>query len=365
MKILHIEAGRHLYGGAKQVLHLLEGLAQRGHENVLVCPGQAEYVQQARRFSRVIPMPMGGDLDIGLYGRLVRTVRETQPALMHAHSRRGADFYPGLCARRLDIPAVLSRRVDNREPAWLARLRARLFDRVIVISEAIGLVQRSLGVPADKLVCIRDAIDAEPFMHSMPKRAWRKLQGLPENALVVGMVAQFIPRKGHRVLLESLEHLLPRHPELHVALFGRGPLEAEIQADVRARGWEQRVHFMGFVDDLAQQLGALDLMVHPAAAEGLGVSLLQGAAAGLPIVGTDAGGIPEAVQAGVTGLIVPSGRADALELALHTLLGNVQMRSEMGAAGRARVVKNFSVENMVQAHIALYQTLMESRHVSG
>lgn len=364
MRILHVEAGRHLYGGARQVLHLMEGLAQQGHMNCLVCPPEAEYVEQARPYAQVVQVPMRGDLDLALYSRLSHLCRTLQPDLIHAHSRRGADVFPGLCARRLGIPAVLSRRVDNREPGWLARFRAGLFGRVIVISEAIEAVQRSLGVPVEKLVCIRDAIDASAFQSPMPKGQWRSQHGLPADAVVMGMVAQFIPRKGHTVLLAALEPLLPQYPVLHVALFGRGPLKDEIAEQVRQRGWSSRVHFMGFVDDLPRQLGALDLLVHPAAAEGLGVALLQAAAAGLPVVGTRVGGIPEAVQAGVTGELVPPDDPSALSAALDRILADPLRRSRMGEAGRVRVMNAFSVDTMVQAHIHLYQSLLEPKYVA-
>ncbi|MEY2777744.1 MAG: hypothetical protein RLY30_1842 [Pseudomonadota bacterium] len=359
MKILHVEAGRHLYGGARQVLHLMEGLAHAGHENLLVCPPGAEYIEPASAFARVIPLRMGGDLDLGLYARLLSVLRAERPDLIHAHSRRGADVYPGLCGARLSIPTVLSRRVDNRERGWLARLRARLFDRVVVISQAIGDVQASMGVPAHKMICIRDAIDATGFTQPMPADQWRAAHGLAPDAVVMAMVAQFIPRKGHHELMLALEALLPRHPQLYLALFGRGPLEAEIQQIVRAQGWTERVRFMGFVDDLPRQLGALTMLVHPAAAEGLGVSLLQASAAGLPIVATAVGGIPEAVQAGVTGILVPPGDGPALVQAIEALLADPVRRAEMGAAGRLRVQREFSVQHMVGEHIRLYQSLVE------
>lgn len=358
MKVLHVEAGRHLYGGARQVLHLMEGLAQQGHQNILVCPSGAEYAEQARDSARVIELAMGGDLDLGLYARLMRILRAEQPDLIHAHSRRGADVYPGLCGRRLSIPSVLSRRVDNREPGWLARLRARLFDRVVVISQAIGRIQESMGVPSARLVCIHDAIDSARFMQPMPASQWRLERSLPPGALVMAMVAQFIPRKGHRELIQALEVLLPRHPDLFIALFGRGPLQPEIREEIERRGWAQRVFFMGFVNDLHRQLGALTLLVHPASAEGLGVSLLQASAAGLPVVATEVGGIPEAVQSGVTGFLVPVADSGALVGAIESLLRDEGLRVRMGQAGRTRVQQEFSVDRMVGEHLRLYQSCL-------
>jgi glycosyltransferase involved in cell wall biosynthesis len=360
MRLLHIEAGRHLYGGARQVLHLMEGLSAIGHSNILVCPPGAEFVREARRHADVIEVPMHGDLDMALFARLNRVIRETSPSLIHAHSRRGADLYPGLSGRYLGIPVVLSRRVDNPEPTWLARFRAGLFDRVIVISEAIRDVQRSLGVPESKLICIRDAIDAKPFLMPINRIEWRVDNGVAQDSILLGMVAQFIPRKGHRVLLQSLESLFPRYPNLVVFLYGRGPLEEEIKTEVDRHAWGERVRFMGFVDPLSDHLGALDLLVHPASAEGLGVSLLQASAAGLPIVAFSAGGVPEAVISGATGILVNEGSSNGLTDAISTLLDDPPTRTRMGLAGRQRVLESFTVEQMVRAHVALYHSLLES-----
>ena len=117
MRILHLEAGRRLYGGGRQVLYLLEGLARRGVENLLVCEAEAGIATEARPFAQVLPLPLS-DLRPDLLWRLWRLLRRTRPDLVHLHSRR-ADLQAALAARLCGIPCLITRRVDNPEPIWM------------------------------------------------------------------------------------------------------------------------------------------------------------------------------------------------------------------------------------------------------
>lgn len=358
MKVLHIEAGRHLYGGAHQVLYLLEGLAARGIENILACPQGSAIAHKAQPWAQVIELPMSGELDLMLSRRLYRLLKATRPDLVHVHSRRGVDVWGGIAARRAGIPAVLSRRVDNPEPRWLAHWKYGLYAKVIAISEGIRQVLLKEGVPPEHVVTVRSAVDAAPFLHACERDVFRDTFGLPEQALVLGVIAQLIPRKGHRHLLAILPEIVQRHPEVRVLFFGRGAHRPQLERQVEQRGLTQHVLFTGFCDDLARWLPCLDIIVHPADMEGLGVSLLQGAAAGVPIVATAVGGIPEAVRDGENGLVVPPAEPAALAEALLRLLADATLRTTLGARGRALVQREFSVDAMVQGNLALYQRVL-------
>jgi len=358
MKILHVEAGKHLYGGARQVLYIVEGLAARGVDNLLACPAGSEMSRQQPAGARVLPMKMGGDGDIGLVLRLARLIRAEQPDLVHLHSRRGADTWGGLAARLAGVPCVLSRRVDNPESRWAVALKYRLYDHVITISEGIRQVLLSEGLAPQKVSCVRSAVDAAPYLPPVDRAAFRVEFGLPPDALVAGVVAQLIPRKGHRYLLSALPGLLERHPALQVLIFGQGPLEAELRAEVESRHLAAAVRFTGFRHDLPRWLGGLDMLIHPADMEGLGVSLLQASAAGVPIVTSRAGGLPEAVQDGVTGILCPPGDVAALAAAIDRLAGDAALRARFGAAGRARILAEFSIDAMVDGNLAIYRQVL-------
>ncbi len=358
MKVLHVESGRFLYGGARQVQYILEGLRARGVDNLLACPPGSDIAAAAKPFARVAEMPMRGDADVRLTSRLAHLIRAETPDLVHLHSRRGADIWGALAARRCGIPCILSRRVDNPEPRWLASLKYRLYDHVVTISEGIRQVLLAEGVPAAKVTCVRSAVDAAPFLHDYDKVAFRQELGLPRTTPVAGMVAQLIERKGHRHLLAALPMVLARHPELVVLIYGRGPLEGWLRERIAAEGLGGNVRLMGFIDDLPDRLGCLDLLVHPADMEGLGVSLLQASAARVPIIASRAGGMPEAVRDGENGLLIDPGDVAALARAMDQLLGDARLRDTLGEAGRALVQREFSVDVMCQGNLAIYRQVL-------
>jgi glycosyltransferase involved in cell wall biosynthesis len=360
MRVLHVEAGRHLYGGARQVLYIVDGLAARGVDSVLACPHGSDIAQSAGKRVQILPMAMGGELDAGLVLRLRDAIRRCAPDLVHVHSRRGADLWGGIAARMSATPCVLSRRVDNPEPRWVVRSKYRLYDHVITISAAIRQVLLAEGLDVNRVTCVRSAVDPAPYLHRVDRAAMCSEFGLPQDALIVGMVAQLIPRKGHRVLLEALPALRAQFPLLRVLLFGKGPLSAALQAEIGTQGLGEAVRLVGFRDDLPHWLGGLDLLVHPADMEGLGIALLQASAAGVPIVATRAGGLPEAVAEGVSGILVPAGDPTALGAAVARLLGDRPLRERMGAAGRGRILSEFSVDAMVDGNLAVYRQVLEA-----
>lgn len=358
MKVLHVEAGKHYYGGARQVAYIVEGMAARGVDNLLVCPPGAEIGKAVAGKAAVRELAMGGDADIGMALRLARLFRAERPDIVHLHSRRGADLWGGVAARLAGVPCVLSRRVDNPEARWQVALKYRLFDHVITISEGIRQVLLSEGLAPPRVSCVRSAVDAAPYLQPVDGAAFRAEFGLPPDALVIGMVAQLIRRKGHRYLIDACTALRQRHPAMRVLMFGQGPLREELEAEVERRGMADIIRFAGFRDDLPKWLGGLDILAHPADMEGLGVSLLQASAAAVPIVTSRAGGLPEAVQDGVTGMLTEPGDVPALTAALDRLLTDDELRARLGAAGRARILREFSVEAMVRGNLAVYDAVL-------
>jgi len=361
MKILHVEAGKHYYGGARQVAYIIEGLAARGVSNVLACPIGADIADAVRGTAQVHQIAMGGDADIGMIWRLMRLIRAERPDLVHLHSRRGADLWGGIAARLTGTPCVLSRRVDNPEARWQVALKYRLYDHVITISEGIRRVLLQEGVPPQQVSCVRSAVDAAPYLAPVNRDTFLREFDFPSDAIVIGMVAQLIPRKGHRYLIEAVNLLRRDYANLRVLLFGKGPLQAELMQDIAKHGLQDVIRLAGFRSDLPQWLGGLDILAHPADMEGLGVSLLQASAAAVPIVTSRAGGLPEAVEDGVTGLLIAPRDVAGLRSALQRLLVDAALRHRLGAAGRARILREFSIDAMVDGNLAIYRKVLAQR----
>lgn len=357
MRILHIETGRHLYGGALQVCYLLEGLEQRSVENLLVCTKGSEIARAAASYATIEAMPMHGELDLLFPFRLSRLIRTYQPDCVHVHSRRGADLWAGICARRHRTPVIITRRVDNREWPPFARIKYATYNRVVTISEGIRQVLLSEGLAPEQVTCIHSVVKVDHYREPRDRNWFAGQLGVPATAPVIGVIAQLIPRKGHRFLLEITPRLLALFPGLRIVFFGQGPLRQELEAYVTQEGLAGAVSFAGFRKDMSKILPCLDLVVHPALMEGLGVSLLQAAAAAVPIVGARAGGIPEIVRDGLNGRLVEPGNSEQLFGAVSELLGNPALASQFGAAGRDLVLRDFSVDAMVDQYVELYRKL--------
>ena len=360
MKVLHLETGRSLYGGALQVLYLLEGLQPSADTHELVTPPGTALAAVAREHGlRVHEIRFRGDLDLLAVVRLRRLFRRSGADLVHLHSRRGADWLGALAAHWTPLPAVLSRRVDEPEKAALLQLKTRLASRVVAISQAVRSVLVEAGVPEAKIEVIPSAVDTDRYAPDPEAGTYlRRALGIHRDETVVGMAAQFIPRKGHRVLLQALPDVVARHPRTRFVLFGQGPEEETIRSLCRGTPLGEHLLFAGFREDLPDLLPGLDLLVHPALREGLGVILLQAAAAGLPAVASRAGGMPEVVRDAETGLLVPPDDPPALASALLALLDDPEWRHRLGRNARQHALDHFSLPSLARRHQALYQRLL-------
>lgn len=358
MKIMHIESGRHLYGGPQQVKYLLQGLADGDAENILVCSPDSPLTQRAHSSATVISIPCSGDLDLRYAWRLYRCIRKEQPTLVHVHSRRGADWWGGLAAFIAGVPAVLSRRVDRPE-GRLAGLKYRFYDKVIAISHAIREQLLESGVPGEKISYVPSGVNAETLQVERDRKWLNAELGIPRDAFLLGIVAQLIPRKGHSDLLAAMQ-ILDDSTAWLLAL-GSGKEESRLRNEVKIRGLEGRVVFAGFREDAARILPCLDVLVHPAHREGLGVSVLEAAAEGVPIIATNAGGLVDLIVHQDTGLLVNPGSPAEVAEAIKILMDEPELGKQLANAARRKVMQQFSVAGMVEGNLRAYEKVLEAR----
>ena len=362
MKILHVEAGKNLYGGALQVAYLLKGLQQHGVSNVLVCPqGSAIADAVGNVIDRVREVPMKGDLDVGFVGRLRRIIREERPQLVHLHSRRGADLWGGVAARLEKVPVIVTRRVDNPEPRWWVKLKYRLYDRVVTISNGIREILIAEGLSPERVECVHSAVDTERYRPGCRSRKLIEVLDIADEAKAVGVVAQLIERKGHRYLIDAMPQVIGEYPNVRFVFFGKGPLESELKAHCDRNAVSGHVVFAGFRDDMDELLPCLDVVAHPADMEGLGVALLQASACAVPLIATPVGGIPEIVRDGVNGYLVAPGASEDIAVRVLELLQDEPWARRLGDAGRALVEREFSIAAMVDGNLAVYRSLLKVR----
>jgi glycosyltransferase involved in cell wall biosynthesis len=299
-----------------------------------------------------------GDVDLLFYRQLRATIRATQPDIVHVHSRRG-DMLSLMAARSENRLRVHSRRVDNPPGWWDLRFKFPICHRIITISEGIRTVLRDAGVPASQMQCVLSAVDTQRYQPVTAIQPIRDTLGIAPGEKVVAVVAQLIQRKGHHVLLDALPTVLQQHPEVRVLVFGKGPLEAALKARVTSMGLTSVVRFQGFRKDMEKILPSMDAVVHPALMEGLGVSLLEAAASGVPIIACRAGGMPEIVVDGVNGMLVEPGDVTGLAGAMTRMLASDEQRRAQGLAARKRVLEKFAIPTMVEGNHRVYEDLVK------
>jgi glycosyltransferase involved in cell wall biosynthesis len=359
MKILHVEPGGGLAGGAQQALYIAQGLDARGIDCVVACKPDAPLDKGLlAQGVRTVALSLAGDADLFYAVRLRRIIGAERPDIVHMHSRRGA-VLGMIAAKWAGVPCVTSRRVDDQLSSKVSVwAHSRLNARVVCISDAINRVMTLAGVPPGRLTTIHSSVDSGPWQSPAPRQDFLDEFGLPSDVQVIGVVAQLIPRKGHRYLFRALKDL--DRTGLRVVLFGNGKGEAQLQQLAIDLGLGSMIVFAGHRSDLPRWMGNLDLLVHPATMEGMGVALLQASSAGVPIVASEAGGIGEAVRNGINGVLVPPADVVALHMAIRALMDDEARRRQLGRAGRELVQKNFSVDTMVEQHAALYREILAS-----
>jgi glycosyltransferase involved in cell wall biosynthesis len=361
-RVVHLEMGTHWVGGPNQVLSLCQGLHEQGVDSWLLCPKDSPLgVKAAGLGVKVRHLSAFGDMDPRIYLQMQRQLRDLKPDIVHLHSRRGADTWGAVAARMAGVPhVVMSRRVDDPPGAgYIRRMKYGPWcDHIVAISEGIRCVLLQWGVPPSKVSCVRSAIDLSPFHRDTDPDGIRRRFGIPLGAPLVITMAQLIPRKGYRVLLEAVPAILKRIPETRFLLCGEGPDRPHLQRIIRERGLSSSVQLAGYVTDTPSLLEAADVVVHPALREGLGIAILEAMGMGKPVVASAVGGIPEAINPPETGQLVPPNDPAALSDALLLYLANPSLRLRVGRAASERIRREFSVDGMIAGNLDIYQRLL-------
>ncbi len=359
LHIAHVTGESGFSGGEVQVFLLMEGLRARGHANLLVCPpGSAAEREARQRGFPVECVAMRNDLSLFATRRIAAALRRHSPALVHCHTGR-ANWLGGLAACWARVPALSTRRMDRRvkrgpRTRWLYR---HLLRRVAAISPAVERRLREAGVDAQQIRVIWSAVDPAKLQPSASRESVRAQLGAAPDLPCVLVAANLVHRKGVDVLLAACAQLAPRvHHTLWIA--GDGPERGTLEADAARRGLAEHVRFLGRRSDVPDLLEACDVFALPSRKEGLGVAALEAMARSRPVVASAVGGLAEIVIPEETGLLVPPGDAAALAAALERLLPDSALARRLGAAGAARVAKQFLAEQMVSSYEALYREIL-------
>jgi glycosyltransferase involved in cell wall biosynthesis len=360
LRIVHVAKVAGISGSESHLLLLLPDLRARGHDVrfVMLHEGEPGAEELARRLEQAgVPVErlrMRGAADPVAFTRLGRIVRRLRPEILHTHLVH-ADFHGLVAGRLARVPLLVSTKHGfnpfraSRVFAAADRAVARLANVHVAISAGLAhYLAESEGFDAGGFEIVHYGIAAGPPPPAPPR----------EPRLAV--VGRLIPIKGHSSLLEALA--LARHevPGIALEIAGGGPLEPELRAQTRRLTLGDAVSFLGQVAPAGPVFERARVVVVPSLGEGFGLVALEAMERGRAVVASDVGGLPEIVEPGRTGLLVPPGDPAALAAALLELVRNPERTAAMGAAGRERALTAFSQERCTDGIEALYRAALET-----
>lgn len=368
-KILHLNHAAYIGGAEVALVNLLTLTDRRRYAPVVFAP-PGELPQQIERDLQIrcAPIPALPGLNRRTLPRflarlpllLVRIARE-RPALIYANTNFAA-LYSGIIGNALRVPSLAHIR-DIEPLGRMARRLVRLNTRLIAISGAVRDYLIAEGMPPQRIARVYDGVDLRQYQ---PKRAEKAGTGV-----IIGIIGQLGERKGHLILLDAMRGLIREHADLRLWIVGKEPAHgAERYADrlreyVARHGLSGHVEFLGFRADIPDVLAQIDLLALPSLQEPFGKIVIEAMAMEKPVAAARVGGVPEIVEDGRTGLLVPPQDADALRHALDRLIRDPDLRERLGVAGRMRVERHFRLERNVRETEAIYEEMLFKKRPAG
>ena len=386
VKILRVIARMNVGGPAIHVVNLTAGLDPARFHSILVTgtenPGEGSLLDLAlaRGIEPVVIPEIVGQAtlkprDWRALVALYRLMRRERPHIVHTHAAK-----PGvlgrLAARLAGVPVVVHTfhghilhgyygPVMTWLLRWMEHLLARRTDRIVAVSEQVkqDLVRYGVALP-EKISVIPLGFDLQPFLDSGEHRgALYQELGLTNGARLIGIVGRIFPIKNHRLFLEAAARVAGEERSARFVVVGDGVLRPEMEARARELGIADRVTFTGWRRDLPHIYPDLDVLVVSSKNEGTPVSAIEAMASACPVVATRVGGLPDLIEDGETGHLVPPEDAPALAAAILRVLGEPEAARRMAEVARERVGRRFRAERLIGDMERLYAELLVEKRV--
>lgn len=364
MKIVFVITRSDVIGGASvHLLDLARGMQQAGHEVIILVGGDGIFLEHAKERDlrcislRYMVREINPIKDLLGYFELRRVVLSIKPDIIHLHSSK-AGMLGRMAAKSLSIPAVFTahgwaftegvstaNRIVYRA---IERFMARFTSRIITVSEYDRKLALNCGLGNASLVTA--------IHNGMPDSLIKNSLRSSEDAVKLIMVARFDIPKNHCALLDALAHV--KHLAWEMEFVGDGPLLNTVREYAQDLGLATRVIFSGACNDVVSRLAGADVFFLISNWEGLPLTILEAMRAGLPVVASRVGGVPEAVDEGETGFLIDRDDRRALVAAINSLVESEDRRRCMGENGRIKFSNNFTFEKMLQKTLAVYSEVL-------
>jgi glycosyltransferase involved in cell wall biosynthesis len=357
LTVLHIDTERGWRGGERQVFWLAREMKRLGHRPLIAArPRELLATRASAARIEVVACNPGSELDLRAAWRLRSAIRRASVDVVHAHTAHAVTL-GAFAVIGTRIPLVAARRVDfplrgGPTSKWKYGRAAR----IIAVSEAVKNVLVASGLSPRQIDVVHDGTDVSRPAMPANRNTLRQL-GVPPAAPLVVQVAQLVGHKDPVNFVRAMRTVIDAIPNAHALLVGEGPLRALATEEARKLRIDGQVHFAGYRDDADSLLAAADVVSLSSREEGMGSVLLDSLVFGRPVAATRAGGIPEVVIEGETGLLVPIEDPKQLGEAIARLLADQTLRHRMSATARARA-SEFSVARMTERTVAVYEEVV-------
>jgi glycosyltransferase involved in cell wall biosynthesis len=366
LAVTHVVLSLDVGGLERVVLDLVGQGTRRGQRVSVLClerPGaQADEAQRLGARVECVNKPPG--FRPGLIHQIAAKLGELQPDVVHSH-QVGALFYTAPAAKRAQVPVVVHTEhgkhyTDRLRTRWLGRLASRHVDRFFCVSSDIAKEVRECRIiDPRKISVVSNGIDVRRFERPADAPI-RGGFGIPDDVPIIGAVGRLSEVKRHDLLLRAFARVRETLPSVHLLIVGDGPLLQNLHQLAGTLGIAPFVHFAGYQSEPEKLLAIMDIFALTSRSEGMPLSVLEAWAAGLPVVASAVGGLPEMIDGADAGVLFPSGDVDALTSRLTNLLTDKPARIAMGERGRAVVRELYSAERMA-AEYQRHYTLLNSR----
>ncbi|MBN2839408.1 MAG: glycosyltransferase [Coriobacteriia bacterium] len=341
-------------GGAERVVIMLSaGLAARGHQVTLVVSEGGGLLEAQVADAGFEYRVMEHSALFGVDGivRLARMLSRERVDVLHCHLL-GSDIVGRTAGLLTRVPVLVStaheRTPRGRVYDGFRMLTSRLIGGTVACGADVEAYCRDqLHIPPEKLFRVDNGVDLESFV-----RARRDF----EQVRTLAIVASHIPRKGHRYLFEALATLTPDYPDLRLHVVGTGPLGPQLREMVHALGLDEAVRFLGARSDVAEALAEVEAVILPSLDEGLPIAVLEAMAARKVVIASAVSAIPEVLDGGAAGVLVPPGDSEALAAAIASVLDDPEPMG-LADAALARVERAYSMDAMVESYLRIYRDL--------
>lgn len=363
----HVNTERTWRGGEQLTLNVLDGLKERGHVTHVLAQPKSPMAQRAREHGHTtFEYPMRNEADVFAMWYIRSLLRKTRYDICHLHTPHAHTLggVPAAFGRHRPI-RVTNKRTDfsiyRNSFFGLNKYKYNyLTDCIIAESKKIREVLLNDGIMEHLLYLVYEGIDPRRFDGGTAAPLRKEFDLAPDQP-VVGNIAHFADHKGQIYFIEAIPKVLKEFPDTRFFLVGQGELRESLMAKAKELGIEKETIFPGFRTDVPNFFKLFNVFVMSSVQEGLCTSILDAHVCETPVVGTTAGGIPEVVQDGETGRVVPLANSQALAQGIIDQLKAPKRAKEMARAGREMVLTKFSTENMVEETLDLYYQLLQNR----